>query len=61
MTKLQEAAHDAKTLEWGTEEQIEAFNKVCEEAVRAGLEEDLEDFALKATNPEIIDWVMDRV
>ena len=61
MQKLAEAAHNAKNLEWGSEEQINAFNEVCEAAYRAGLEEELEEFGLKATNPEIIDWVMDRI
>ena len=55
-------AHDAKTLEWGSEEQIEAENTFCEVAEHLGCDMwDLWLYAFKAKTEEWIDYALSMI
>ena len=55
-------ANAAKTLEWGSEEQIEAENEFCELAEHMGCDmQDLELYAFKARTEEWINYALEQL
>ena len=53
-------ANIATIRKYGCEAQIVAFNKLCDAAWEAGLEELAYDDLFKATDIEIVQWIMQR-
>ena len=53
-------ANKATICAYGTERQIDSFNSLCDVVEAAGMVDELEEENYKATDIEIVQWIMQR-